>query len=119
MKSKKKNICIFVSQRGHYSLGKACDLLGFGKAQMRVVPVDADHKINLELLEESYAQAVSEDVQPIALVGVAGTTETGHFDPLEDMADFAKDKNLHFHVDAAWGGGLFFSRKHRHLLKGK
>ncbi len=118
IKSGKKNICIFVSQRGHYSLRKACDLLGMGKSQMRVIPVDVGHKINLELLKVEYQKALDENIQPIALIGVAGTTETGHFDPLNELADFAEEHQLHFHVDAAWGGGLLFSSKHRSVLKG-
>ena len=40
----------------------------------------------------------------LAIVGVAGTTETGNVDPLTELAALAKELNCHFHVDAAWGG---------------
>lgn len=116
--SKKKNVCFFVSTRGHYSLAKAADLLGFGKKQMRVVPVDANHKIDLMELQRDYERALAENLQPLAVVGVGGTTETGHIDPLEELADFCEQHELHFHVDAAWGGGLLLSEKHRSLLRG-
>ena len=118
MRSGKKNICFFVSQRGHYSLAKASDLLGFGKAQMRIIPVNAQHKIDLDALRQSYKEAIKADIQPIALVGVAGTTETGHLDPFNELADFAVQHDLYFHVDAAWGGGLLMSEKHRVKLSG-
>jgi glutamate decarboxylase len=54
----------------------------------------------------------------LALVGIAGTTETGNIDPLEEMADLAQEIGCHFHVDAAWGGPTLFSERHRHLMSG-
>lgn len=118
VKSKKKNVCFFVSSRGHYSLAKAADVLGFGKDQMKIIPVDANHKMNLEKLRSEYEKAVLEKLQPIAVVGVGGTTETGHIDPLDQLADFCEQHDLHFHVDAAWSGGMLLSDKYRGLLKG-
>ena len=55
----------------------------------------------------------------LALIGIAGTTETGEIDPLVEMGDVAKEFDIHFHVDAAWGGGAtMFSEKHKGKLKG-
>ncbi|MEJ2700285.1 MAG: pyridoxal-dependent decarboxylase [Desulfuromonadales bacterium] len=59
-----------------------------------------------------------ENIRPLALVGIAGTTETGNIDPLDAMADVAQALGCHFHVDAAWGGPTLFSERHRHLLRG-
>lgn len=42
----------------------------------------------------------------------------GAFDPLPEIADICEKYNLWFHVDAAWGGAVMFSKKHRHLIKG-
>src|SRR6185295_19149115 len=54
----------------------------------------------------------------LAIVGVAGTTETGNVDPLEALADVAAENGVHFHVDAAWGGPTLLSRRHAPLLRG-
>ena len=51
-------------------------------------------------------------------MGVAGTTECGSFDPLSKIADLAEEFGIYFHVDAAWGGPLVFSEKHRELIAG-
>ncbi|RME41056.1 MAG: putative pyridoxal-dependent aspartate 1-decarboxylase, partial [Deltaproteobacteria bacterium] len=59
-----------------------------------------------------------DNIRPLAIVGIAGTTETGNVDPLNDLADIAAEVGCHFHVDAAWGGPTLFSRRHRHLLAG-
>ncbi len=49
----------------------------------------------------------------LAIVGVGGTTETGHVDPLDELADVAKELGCWFHVDAAWGGATLFSARYR------
>ena len=54
----------------------------------------------------------------LSIIGIAGTTETGHVDPLDELADVAKELGCHFHVDAAWGGATLFSHEHKGLLKG-
>ena len=54
----------------------------------------------------------------LAIVGVGGTTETGHVDPLDELADVARELGCWFHVDAAWGGATLFSNQYRTRLKG-
>ena len=51
-------------------------------------------------------------------MGVGGTTETGHVDPLDELADVANELGCWFHVDAAWGGATLFSSRYRDRLKG-
>ena len=111
-------LAILVSRRGHYSLGKAVDLLGLGRDNLVLVDTDAESRIDLQSLKTEYLKLCERNIRPLALIGIAGTTETGHVDPLEDLADFAAEVGCHFHVDAAWGGPTLFSETHRHLLKG-
>lgn len=113
-----KNLCCFVSQRGHYSLKKSADLLGMGNRSLIAVPVDRHHRIHLPSLEQAHRKALEEGLKPLALIGIAGTTETGNVDPLNDLADFAQRESLHYHVDAAWGGPTLFSEQNAHRLKG-
>lgn len=42
----------------------------------------------------------------------------GAFDPLIEIADICQEFGMWLHVDAAWGGGLIFSRRHSVLLRG-
>lgn len=111
-------IAILVSERGHYSLGKAADLLGIGRDQLVRVKTAANNRIDLQALRDACSQLADQNIKPLALVGIAGTTETGNVDPLEQMADIAAEVGCHFHVDAAWGGPTLFSDRHRHLLAG-
>lgn len=109
---------VIVSQRGHYSLGKAADVLGLGRDFLVSIPCDENNKVDLVKLKEQCAHLRREKIKLLAIVGVCGTSETGSIDPLDQLADIAKEEKCHFHVDAAWGGPTLFSDKYRHLLKG-
>ncbi|KXF80950.1 pyridoxal-dependent aspartate 1-decarboxylase PanP [Enterovibrio coralii] len=112
------DLAILVSERGHYSLKKSADVLGIGRESLVAVPTDANNRIRLDKLEETIAELKARNVKPFALVGVAGTTETGNIDPLDAMADIAEREGMHFHVDAAWGGASLMSNNQRPKLKG-
>lgn len=111
-------LAILVSERGHYSLGKAADVLGIGRESLIAVKTDANNKIDPVLLAEKMAELSAANIRVLAIVGVAGTTETGNVDPLHQLADLAEQYQCHFHVDAAWGGATLLSEKYRHLLAG-
>ncbi len=111
-------LAVLVSRRAHYSLGKAVDLLGLGRDNLVKIDTDENNCIDMKQLREACSRLRDENIRPLALVGIAGTTETGNIDPLEDMADLAEELGCHFHVDAAWGGPVLFSERNRHQLKG-
>jgi glutamate decarboxylase len=54
----------------------------------------------------------------LAIVAIAGTTETGSIDPIYEITRIGREFGVHVHVDAAWGGPLIFSKEHRHKLSG-
>jgi glutamate decarboxylase len=109
---------VLVSKRGHYSLAKSADLLGLGSDNIIPIATDDHNKVRLDRLEEACQQHQLNKSRVIAIVGIAGTTETGNVDPLDGMAEIAKRYGIHFHVDAAWGGPTLFSSRHKALLKG-
>jgi glutamate decarboxylase len=111
-------LAILVSRRGHYSLKKAADLLGIGRANLIAIETDEHNKIIPTKLEARIKELQSRNVGVLAVVGVAGTTETGNVDPLEELANICESHRIHFHVDGAWGAPTLFSDRHRHLLKG-
>ncbi|WP_203299451.1 pyridoxal-dependent aspartate 1-decarboxylase PanP [Marinobacter sediminum] len=109
---------IVVSRRGHYSLRKAADVLGLGREALVPVDTDDDNRIQTDALRDKCLELHRQKIKVMAICGVAGTTETGNVDPLDGMADIAREFGAHFHVDAAWGGPTLFSRSHKHLLRG-
>jgi glutamate decarboxylase len=113
-----QDLAILVSERGHYSLGKAADLLGIGRQNIVSIPTDADNKVDVAQMRAAAERLTAQGVRIMAIVGVAGTTETGNIDPLHQLADLAAEYQCHFHVDAAWGGASLMSSKYRYLLDG-
>jgi glutamate decarboxylase len=113
-----KDLAILVSERGHYSLGKSADVLGIGRANIVAIETDANNKVNVSKMREKAFELAEQGIKVMAIVGVAGTTETGNIDPLNEMADLAEDISCHFHIDAAWGGATLLSSQARQLLSG-
>ncbi|WP_299497217.1 pyridoxal-dependent aspartate 1-decarboxylase PanP [uncultured Shewanella sp.] len=112
------DLAILVSKRGHYSLGKTADLLGIGRDNIIQVPVDNNNKVDVNTMRTIAHKLELNNIKVMAIVGVAGTTETGNIDPLNELANLAEELKCHFHVDAAWGGASLLSNKYRHLLNG-
>lgn len=115
---KLEGAAVLVSERGHYSLSKAADLLGLGHRQFIPIPTAPNHTIDLGALERRIEELRASRIGIMAIVGIAGATETGSVDPLDALAGVARRVGAHFHVDAAWGGPTLFSRRHRGLLRG-
>ncbi|PZD71201.1 L-2,4-diaminobutyrate decarboxylase [Acaryochloris thomasi RCC1774] len=108
----------FVSAEAHYSFVKAAQLLGLGARQVWKVPVDENGAMIVTELEALIAKAHAQGAQPFFVVGTAGTTVRGVFDPFTEIAAVAQRENLWFHIDGSWGGGVLLSASHRHLMAG-
>jgi glutamate decarboxylase len=102
----------------HYSFDKAADVLGIGGQNLIKVATDRHHRLDIAALREAVEECRLRKQHIIAIVGVAGTTETGTVDPLTEIAEVAREAGTHFHVDAAWGGPLLFSRRYKQQLAG-
>lgn len=113
-----KPLCFYVSTEVHSCIQKAVELLGHGAKSLRKIPVDDRYRFNLAAL----AQAVSADraagLQPCAVIGTAGTINTGSVDDLEGLAAFCRQERLWFHVDGAIGAVVALAPHHRQLVRG-
>ncbi len=114
-----EKIVILVSKRGHFSLKKASGILGLGNRSIIAIDVDENRCVDIEKMRNKITEIQKDKHTRIAaIVGIAGATETGIIDPLDELADICEKYSIHFHVDAAWGGPVLLSEKYRHLLKG-
>ena len=111
-----------VSTRGHYSLTKAANLLGIGESNVLKIPVDGNNRIDINKLRRRIKflqeEGNGEKTKIIAIIGIAGTTETGNIDDLETLGEISHEAGAHFHVDACWGGPALLVDEYRSLLKG-
>lgn len=114
----RKRAVIVGSALMHYSVDKAAALLGLGSDAVLRVPVNHDGCVDVPALVECIEDCERRDWAIIAMIGVAGSTDCGSVDSLQDLVELAERHALHLHVDAAWGGPLLFSPEHRSLLRG-
>lgn len=87
---------VYASDSCHYSINKACQFLGLSLIQ---IPADSDYKIDIKALQQACEAEI-----PLAIIANAGSTSSGHIDPLVNIAEIAKQYQCWFHIDAAWGG---------------
>ncbi|MEZ0610961.1 aspartate aminotransferase family protein [Fibrella sp. WM1] len=113
-----QKLAIMVSAEAHYCIDRAARIMGLGDMGILKIPVDEQFKLRTDLLETTYLNATAAGLTVFAIVGSGCTTSTGSHDDLAAIGTFARQHNLWFHVDAAHGGGAFFSPTYRHLLAG-
>ena len=118
LRSAAGDLVVYASEQCHYSIDKSVDLLGLGRESLRKIRTDERFHIRTDVLREQIARDRAEGLLPCCIVGVAGTTSTGVIDPLEALAVIARENELWFHIDAAYGAPLAFSSKHKDKLRG-
>ncbi len=113
-----KPMTVYVSDQGHSSFDKAMDLLGMGKNYLRKIPVDDHFQVRIDLMEEAIRKDLENGLLPIGLIGLAGSTNNGAIDKLDQLATLAKKYSLWYMIDAAYGGPAAGTKAVGHLFKG-
>ena len=109
---------VLVSEQAHYSVQRALQIAGLGKASVESVPVDAAFRMRPELLSDAQKKLMARGRRVIAVVASAGSTATGAYDPLAPTAEYCKREGLWFHVDGAHGASALLSERLRKRLEG-
>jgi len=100
----------YASAEAHFSIAKSANILGLGgSAGFRPVPVDRNSRMDVAALRRAVAADRAEGLEPFCVVGIAGVTSNGVIDPLDAIADAARDLGLWYHVDAAYAAGGLMS----------
>ncbi len=86
---------IIIPESAHFSFDKVADMMGI---EVKRAILDSEFKVDPSSVENLI------DTNTIGLVAIAGTTEFGQIDPIEELSKIALENELFFHVDAAFGG---------------
>jgi aromatic-L-amino-acid decarboxylase len=113
-----QTMTMYGSAEMHSSLQKAVELLGLGNQALRRIPVDEQLHINLDKLRDRIESDLEQGYLPIALIGCAGTTNTGALDPLDRLADIAEEYDLWYHIDGAFGALTYLAPELRPRVAG-
>lgn len=109
---------VYTSAESHYSIRKNAGILGLGRNQVRMVPVLADGRMDLDALSASMAADEAAGYVPLAVNATAGTTVRGAFDDIRGVAGVASRYGAWLHVDGALGASLLLSPTWRARLDG-
>jgi aromatic-L-amino-acid/L-tryptophan decarboxylase len=101
----------YTSAAAHSCVQRAMELSGLGSAALRRVPFDRDHRIDTALLRDAIARDRAAGLTPFLVVGNAGTVDVGAIDDLVTLSAIAKEEDLWFHVDGAFGSLAIFSEE--------
>ena len=109
---------VYVSEEAHSSIDKAMDILGLGIENLIKIKCDNNFKIKITNLEKAIKKDIKNNLLPIGLIGIAGTTNTGSVDPLMLLGKIANKYKLWYMIDAAYGGPAVRSKNKKNLFKG-
>ncbi|MCA1593920.1 MAG: pyridoxal-dependent decarboxylase [Acidobacteria bacterium] len=109
---------MYVSDQAHLSMAKAADIIGIGREQVRVVETDESFRMDARRLRERIEGDIARGLRPFCVVATAGTVNTGAVDPLDAVARVAREHDLWFHVDGAYGALAALDESKRPLFAG-
>lgn len=96
-------LTVYTTGTVHAALDKAVDLLGIGRRYLRKLAPRADGTADVTAIRDAIVRDRADGLRPIAIVGSAGTVNTGAIDPLDALADLAEEQGLWLHIDGAYG----------------
>jgi aromatic-L-amino-acid decarboxylase len=112
------DVCVYLTGQVHHCISKALHIAGLSDARKRLVPMDEFHRMDVAALRQMIKLDRDQGLKPWLCVASAGTTDTGAVDPIAEISRVAKQHNLWFHLDAAYGGFFMLCEEGRERLQG-
>jgi aromatic-L-amino-acid decarboxylase len=118
MQSGGQPLVVYASSQSHSSVDKAALLAGFGRDNVRIIPVDEGFSMRAHALEDAVKSDRAHGLTPCAVVATTGSTAVTAIDPIAAIASVARAQGLWMHVDAALAGSAMILPEYRHLWAG-
>jgi aromatic-L-amino-acid/L-tryptophan decarboxylase len=109
---------VYVGDQAHASVRKAARIAGLLPEHVRVCPTGDGLRLDPEAVRVAVKEDRRDGLLPVAVVAAGGTTNAGAVDPLDELADLARDCGTWLHVDAAYGGFFQLTDRGRARLAG-
>ncbi len=113
-----EGVRVYASDQAHFSIARALDELGFPTDTLHIVAADDLFRLGGPAVAGAIAEDRARGLVPFAIAAVAGSTNTGSIDRLEELADVAEREQLWLHIDAAYGGAVRLSARDAHRVPG-
>ncbi len=101
---------VYVGKEAHITIHKALSMLGLGSDRVERLAVDAQGRIRVDLLPEIN--------EPAIICTQIGNVNTGAFDDVNAICDWAANSESWVHVDGAFGLWANASPDYKHLTFG-
>jgi aromatic-L-amino-acid decarboxylase len=119
LQAEEKPLIVYTTEEAHSSVVKAALLAGFGRDNLRMVPMDAQSRA---MSAPALARQIEADFAagnlPCAIVASVGSTGVTAFDPVAEITEIAAEHMIWVHVDAAMAGSAMLLPECRHLWQG-
>ncbi len=111
-------LAVYTSEEAHSATEKGLKIAGFGRRNLRKIPVDDRFAMVPAALDAAIAADRAAGVTPACVVATLGTTGVGGIDPLRPIGELCREHSVFLHVDAAWAGSALILPEHRWMLAG-
>jgi len=109
---------VYCSSETHSSIEKGVKIAGFGRQNLRKIPVNEDFAMRADELEKAIREDLENGYTPTAVVATIGTTGSTAIDPLKEIGEICSKYDIFLHVDAAYAGTALLLPEKRWMNEG-
>ncbi|TVP46510.1 MAG: aminotransferase class V-fold PLP-dependent enzyme [Gemmatimonadales bacterium] len=109
---------VYFSDQAHSSLLRAARAAGIDADGIRILETGPDLRLDPDAVRRALTADLAAGFTPALVAASAGATNTGTIDPLGALADLCAEFDVHYHVDAAYGGFAVLDEGGRKALDG-
>lgn len=113
-----ERLVVYASASSHSSVEKGALLAGFGRNNVRVVPVDHNQSMRADALARLVEADLAAGLHPCAVIACVGGTAAASLDPIRAIAQVCSRHRLWLHVDAAMAGAAMILPECRWMWDG-
>ena len=95
---------VLISEDAHSSFIKCIKIMGLKENNLIRVKTDKNGCMDLDDLQIKLSQCYKENKKIFCMVATLGTTIRGAIDPIKDISEICKDRNIWLHIDGSIGG---------------
>ncbi|MBU4254165.1 MAG: aminotransferase class I/II-fold pyridoxal phosphate-dependent enzyme [Acidobacteria bacterium] len=111
-------LVVYLSEEAHSSVEKGVKIAGYGNRNLRRIPTDDSFAMIPEELERAVEKDRQSGFSPCCVVATVGTTSSSAIDPLKEIAEICRRRQIWLHVDAAYAGTAAILPEKRWILDG-
>lgn len=111
-------LTLYASKHAHSSIEKGALAAGVARENVRLIDVDDEFRMRVDLLEAAIAEDVAAGKVPFCVIPTVGTTSVASIDPVREVLAVGRRCGMWVHVDCAYGGSTAVDPRYQPLLDG-